>query len=77
MLGERADPHADLVQLVEPPGEIVRDDRDEARREPALRHHHRARGFRRARDMVRRLHVLGQIEIMDAGGGRAVGDVRG
>ncbi len=64
---QRADAHLDLVQDVEALGQMVGDDADESRRQAALRHERRRGALGDALDLARRVHVLGEIEVVAAG----------
>ncbi len=70
---QRADPHLDVVQRVEALRQVVGDDADEARRQAALRHEGGGCAVGQLLDGAGGGHVLGQVEVVAAGGTRQRG----
>ncbi len=75
VLGQGADAQPHVLKFVKFLGQIVPDDRDKSRRQPALRNE-RALGVGGERpDLAGVGHVLGQVQVMHTGHGRGLGDL--
>ena len=70
-LRQRAHAHVQPLERVEAARQRLAGDADEAGRQPALRHEGGARALGERADGVRRVEVLGQVEVVGAAGGGA------